>query len=270
MAVIDASECRQSGQAFRWWFFAHSNLRRAMDGGHLNVPPPAPLPNSKHHDAIHVCWRWCLPLCLDLQKPYSHRELDHDQKVYNYRLSRARRVVENAFGILANRLRLFRTTICLDPEKVVEMYRSQAYTTSTLVDWEHDDQEVMPGEWGKKGLGPFMMWRPAGHTIPPKGPKIKEIWWKNILSHYKVKFHGKKTTFSICISIIYRIIDFHILFCNGDLWLSLILFFLSIPYNAFNVAVSLYWQFLGVHFIVKNKNSIKKIIVARSVFIQEF
>ena len=39
----------------------------------------------------------------------------------NYKLSRARSVVENAFGILANRFAVFRTTIKLDPGKVVDI-----------------------------------------------------------------------------------------------------------------------------------------------------
>uniref|UniRef100_A0A3Q2WHR0 DDE Tnp4 domain-containing protein n=1 Tax=Haplochromis burtoni TaxID=8153 RepID=A0A3Q2WHR0_HAPBU len=45
--------------------------------------------------------------------------LNTNQRMYNYCLSRAYRVVENAFGILANRFRVFRTTTCLDPDKVV-------------------------------------------------------------------------------------------------------------------------------------------------------
>lgn len=51
-------------------------------------------------------------------KPYPHRNLTAEQRRYNYRLSRARRCVENAFGILANRFRVLLNPICLAPDKV--------------------------------------------------------------------------------------------------------------------------------------------------------
>ena len=46
-------------------------------------------------------------------KPYGHRGLDHEERIFNYRTSRARRVVENSFGILAHRWRVLLTTIQL-------------------------------------------------------------------------------------------------------------------------------------------------------------
>ena len=51
-------------------------------------------------------------------KPYASRNQTKEQRIFNYRLSRACRTVENAFGILANRFRVFLSPIALEPAKV--------------------------------------------------------------------------------------------------------------------------------------------------------
>lgn len=148
--------------------FAHSDLRRAMEAGLLNVPPPELLPNTNTVMPYMFIADDAFPLRTDLQKPYSHQQVDHDQRIYNYRLSRARRVVENAFGILANRLRVFRTTISLDPDKVVKITltscvihnylrarRSEPYVPPTFTDRETEDHEFIPGSWRDEGQGAF-------------------------------------------------------------------------------------------------------------------
>ena len=47
------------------------------------------------------------PLKTYMMKPDTFKNLCTEKRVFNYHLSRARRVVENALGILANRFRIF-------------------------------------------------------------------------------------------------------------------------------------------------------------------
>nr|CAH7715380.1 unnamed protein product [Callosobruchus chinensis] len=58
------------------------------------------------------------PLTTAIMKPYSgHQEKHSKNRVFNYRLSRARRVVQNVFGILAAVFRVLRKPMLLQPEK---------------------------------------------------------------------------------------------------------------------------------------------------------
>jgi hypothetical protein len=49
------------------------------------------------------------PLSRHLMRPYSADQVsdDEERKIFNYRLSRARNVSENCFGILVRKFRIF-------------------------------------------------------------------------------------------------------------------------------------------------------------------
>lgn len=54
----------------------------------------------------------------NMMKPYARSSLTESERIFNYRLSRARRMIENSFGILSAQWRIFRTTINAHPEMV--------------------------------------------------------------------------------------------------------------------------------------------------------
>ena len=69
----------------------------------IKLPPPQPLPNHTEDTLYFFIGDDAFPLRQHMLKPFSARYLEAEQLVFNYRLSRARRIVENLFGILASR-----------------------------------------------------------------------------------------------------------------------------------------------------------------------
>lgn len=96
-------------------------------------------------------------------KPYSGvYEKRNAKRIFNYRLSRARRVVENVFGIMTSVFRIFRGPILLEPEKVSEITMTcvllhnflrksksskSIYTPPGSFDSENNDGSIIAGSW---------------------------------------------------------------------------------------------------------------------------
>ena len=72
-----------------------------------DTPKPEPLDGCKIKELpFYFVGDEISPLKTWMMRPYSE-SLNEQQSIFNYRLSRARRVIENTFGILVARWRLF-------------------------------------------------------------------------------------------------------------------------------------------------------------------
>lgn len=100
--------------------FKRSPLRRKLELNRLGLPPPEPLPDDDTRDIPYFfIGDEAFPLQKWLMKKYSARGCTPFNRIFNYRLSRARLVVENGFGILANRWRCLTTTMQQQPKTVI-------------------------------------------------------------------------------------------------------------------------------------------------------
>ncbi|CAB4014818.1 Hypothetical predicted protein [Paramuricea clavata] len=99
------------------------------------------------------------PFKTRLMKPYPGKGLSESQNVFNYRLSRCRRTIENAFGIYAARWRIFRhpirasistvdaivkATLCL--HNYLCMTENAQYIPTGFVDCD-SSLDMKEGEW---------------------------------------------------------------------------------------------------------------------------
>ena len=100
--------------------YSNSNFGRAIENGLLNFPSAESLHNHPGKKFPHVFLADdAFGLKPNLMKPYPDQHLPLDERIFNYQLSRARRVIENAFGIAATRFRIFHRPIIATEKKVI-------------------------------------------------------------------------------------------------------------------------------------------------------
>ena len=169
--------------------FNASHLCSALEEERLLFPNPQPLPGDDVDMPYFLVGDDAFPLRTWLMKPYSARYLTHNERVFNYRLSRARRVVENAFGILANRWRCLLTCIQVKPLNATKVVKGTLTLHNLLrtrypglqgmeVDHEDPNGNIVPGTWQENVE--------LTDTIPHRAgcPNIEGKRQRNYLSDY--------------------------------------------------------------------------------------
>lgn len=195
LALVDADYCFTyvdigcQGRISDGGVYNNSSLFSKLQNGQLNLPRDRQLPSS---DKVLPCvfvGDSAFALTRHLMKPYPGLlDKGSPERVFNYRLCRARRVVENVFGIMASVFRVFRKPMMLDPEKVTNvtltcvllhnfMRKSHSsakmYTPPGTFDTENEGR-LVPGTWrdDQSGMTSFMSTK---RTPRKPGAIAKEI-----------------------------------------------------------------------------------------------
>lgn len=123
MGVVDAEYCFTTIDIVAYGREGDSTVFKECPFGiklyseELNLPTPECLPNiTDFPQPFVIVADEAFGLHKNLLRPYPEGTLNDKRKNFNYRLSKARRYVEYAFGILANKWRVLHTPILVEPD----------------------------------------------------------------------------------------------------------------------------------------------------------
>lgn len=112
-----------NGRASDGGVWQRSDLKSLLssEDNPLNLPDPKPLPGRAMPVPYVLTGDDAFGLTDYLMKPYPQSKMTVEERIFNYRLSRMRRISENGFGILVSRWRIFCSPMLLEPGKVKEI-----------------------------------------------------------------------------------------------------------------------------------------------------
>ena len=171
MALVDANyqfvyvDVGAEGRLADGGVWKACSLKKKIDKKQVKLPPPVKLHDSDVVLPYVIVADDAFAMTENLMKPFARRRrLTHEERIFNYRLSRARRCSENAFGIMAMRFRLFLTDIHTSPDNATDIVLATcclhnylrrncgtSYIPAGSVDYEDVNQHLVDGEWRRYG-----------------------------------------------------------------------------------------------------------------------
>lgn len=147
--------------------FKYTSLYEDLERKRLNVPGEEPLPVRTKSVPFVFVGDDAFALSTYMMKPYAGRTpgASSPERIYNYRLSRARRVIENVFGIMSSKFRVLLKPIALNPDKVEAVVLTciylhnflrrdslsrRNYTPHGTFDSYDDDGNLILGSWRRE------------------------------------------------------------------------------------------------------------------------
>lgn len=181
LASVDANYCftllsiGAYGKQSDGGVFAASKFGKKLAENKLQIPGPAKLPGSNIISPHVFVADDAFQLTPNMMKPYSGTGLSPEKEIFNYRLSRARRLSENAFGVLQARWRILSRKMICAPEsadaavkacvalhnylrKTDSSHQNESrYIPKFYTDYGDNDGNIKAGGWREEVRGqPFL------------------------------------------------------------------------------------------------------------------
>lgn len=141
-----------------------------LEYGKASLPEPTPLPKRNIPFPYVAVADEAFPLKPHLMRPFPKRidRMTDGERVFNYRLSRARLTIENTFGILVSRWRILHRKLCCSVENAQRVCKAlvclhnfaminnnrDRYCPPDWLDVE-DEGMLIEGRWRDVGAGQY-------------------------------------------------------------------------------------------------------------------
>lgn len=138
-----------------------SEMGTAIYGRTLKIPIERRLPGRNQNENMFIIGDSGFEMTTFVMRPYPKKVLNNNKKkIFNYRLSRARRTIENAFGILSARWGVLQKSIPLNPDDASTVtlatlvlhnflltFSKSSYCPNNFIDCETSDGTIRTGDW---------------------------------------------------------------------------------------------------------------------------
>jgi hypothetical protein len=124
--------------------FTESSVFRHLEAGSFNLPPPRQIPRTSIALPFVLVGDQGYPLKEYPMRPYptDNGRVSRQKEIFCYRLSRARRTVECAFGIPVAKWRYLKTELQVNPEHVDTIIRTVCLLHNIIIDKEGVNETV--------------------------------------------------------------------------------------------------------------------------------
>jgi len=116
--------------------FQASKFFKLLQTNKLHLPEPVTIPNTDIKLPYMFVGDEAFGLMPNLMRPFPRRYLDNEKRVFNYRLSRARRQVECTFGVVSSMWRIMRKTMEVAPSFATDIVKAVCVLHNFIQDKE--------------------------------------------------------------------------------------------------------------------------------------